>query len=268
MASNVGIRIGEVAERTGLTVRTIRYYEQLGLLAPTHDAGSGHRLFGAADLVRLHRISLLRRLGTPLARMGVALADPDGLAPAVAAHLDELDERMAALGRLRERVTSVEEALQSAQGTTDEELAALMQGVTEVDPGPLRRLTLLVYDDIEAAHDHLVTVFGFGPGTLSRDEAGVVHHGEIHVGDGVVWMHHASPAHGLASPRSLGASTHCMAVFVDDVDEHHRRAVAAGAEVVIAPRDMEYGVREYDARDIEGGLWSFMKPLTKEEPDE
>ncbi len=263
-----GIRIGEVAERTGLTVRTIRYYEQLGLLAPAYDTASGHRRFGAADLVRLHRISLLRRLGTPLARMAEALEDPAGLEPAVAAHLDELDQRMAALGRLRERVVSVEEALHSAAATSDEELAALLRGVTEIDPGPLRRLTLLVYDDIEAAHDHLVTVFGFGPGTLTRDETGVVHHGEIHVGDGVVWMHHASPAHGLASPRSLGASTHCMAVFVDDVGEHHRRAVAAGAEVVLAPRDMEYGVREYSARDIEGGLWSFMEPLTEEEHDE
>ncbi|MCW2756909.1 MAG: MerR family transcriptional regulator [Nocardioidaceae bacterium] len=262
------MKIGEVAERTGLAVRTIRYYEELGLLAPSYDASSGHRVYAAADLGRLHRVSLLRRLGTPLARMAEALDAPDGLAPAVAAHLAELDERMAALGRLRERVTSVEEALQSADATSDEELASLLQGVTELDPGPLRRLTLLVYDDIEAAHDHLVTVFGFGPGTLTRDESGVVHHGEIHVGDGVVWMHHASPLHGLASPRSLGASTHCMAVFVDDVDEHHRRAVAAGAEVVTPPRDMEYGVREYDARDIEGGLWSFMQPLTEGDTDE
>jgi uncharacterized glyoxalase superfamily protein PhnB len=55
-----------------------------------------------------------------------------------------------------------------------------------------------------------------------------------------------------------------MAVMVDDVDRHHERAVAAGATVVAAPRDMPYGVREYSARDLEGGLWSFMAPLGEE----
>ena len=55
-----------------------------------------------------------------------------------------------------------------------------------------------------------------------------------------------------------------MAVMVDDVDRHHDRALAAGATVVYPPRDMDYGVREYGARDLEGGLWSFMTPLGSE----
>ena len=53
----------------------------------------------------------------------------------------------------------------------------------------------------------------------------------------------------------------CTTIDVDDVEAHHRRAVAAGAEVVYAPTDMPYGVREYAARDAEGGLWSFMQAL-------
>jgi uncharacterized glyoxalase superfamily protein PhnB len=55
-----------------------------------------------------------------------------------------------------------------------------------------------------------------------------------------------------------------MAVIVDDVDTHHEKALAAGATVVYPPREMSYGVREYAARDLEGGLWSFMTPLTSE----
>jgi uncharacterized glyoxalase superfamily protein PhnB len=183
------------------------------------------------------------------------------MATAVQAHLGELDERLAALGRLRERVTAAAEAMSGTVEGEEERLLDLLAAMTEVDAGLVRRLTLLVYDDIEAAHDFLVTVFGFGPGTLTRDDIGAVVHGEVHVGDGVVWMHPASPVHRLASPASLGASSHCMAVFVDDVDEHHRRAFDAGAEVVSPPRDMPYGVREYDVRDHEGGLWSFMASL-------
>jgi DNA-binding transcriptional MerR regulator/uncharacterized glyoxalase superfamily protein PhnB len=256
------LKIGDVARRTGLTVRTLRYYEEIGLLAPAYDERSGHRLYSERELSRLYRVSLLRRLGTPLDRIGEALDGPgDAMASAVRAHLGELDARMASLGRLRERVTAAAEAMDAPEGLSEDRLLDLLSGMTEVDAGLVRRLTLLVYDDIEAAHDYLVTVFGLGPGVLTRDPTGAVVHGEVHVGDGVVWMHPASPAHRLASPASLGASTHCMAVFVDDVDTHHTRAVAAGAEIVSAPRDMPYGVREYDVRDSEGGLWSFMASL-------
>ena len=51
------------------------------------------------------------------------------------------------------------------------------------------------------------------------------------------------------------------AVMVDDVDAHYRYAKAQGAIVDYEPVDQCYGYREYSARDIEGGMWSFMKPL-------
>jgi MerR family transcriptional regulator, thiopeptide resistance regulator len=49
--------------------------------------------------------------------------------------------------------------------------------------------------------------------------------------------------------------------MVEDVDAHHKQAVGQGGEVVYPPTNMTYGYREYRARDPEGGLWSFMKPL-------
>jgi MerR family transcriptional regulator, thiopeptide resistance regulator len=65
----------------------------------------------------------------------------------------------------------------------------------------------------------------------------------------------------LASPRSLDASTAMVAVMVEDVDAHFRHAAEYGASIVYEPVDQPYGYREYSARDCEGGLWSFMKPL-------
>jgi uncharacterized glyoxalase superfamily protein PhnB len=56
-----------------------------------------------------------------------------------------------------------------------------------------------------------------------------------------------------------------MAVDVDDVDAHFERRVAAGADIAYEPTDMPYGVREYGARDSEGGLWSFMQPTDEEQ---
>ena len=124
-----------------------------------------------------------------------------------------------------------------------------------------RRISILVYSDLEAAYDFLVRVFGLGPGELTRDDEGNVVHGELHAGDGVVWLHPESPAFGLASPRSLGATTASMAVMVDDVDAHFRHASEQGAKIDYEPVDQPYGYREYSARDSEGALWSFMKPL-------
>ena len=49
--------------------------------------------------------------------------------------------------------------------------------------------------------------------------------------------------------------------MVDDVDAHFRDAVAHGAHIEYEPTDQPYGYREYGARDLEGGLGSFMKPI-------
>lgn len=254
-------KIGQVAERAGLTTRTLRYYEDLGLLTPSARLASGHRVYTGADLARLYRICLLRRLGMPLSDIAAELTDGGGrLTDTVDRHLNELDLRLAALGRHRERVLRVHASVQQGD-PTDEELLEVLGELPGLDAGLTQRVTLLVYEDIEAVHDHLVAVFGFGPGRITRDASGVVRHGELHVGDGVVWMHPPSAEAGLASPVSVGVATHCMAVMVSDADAHYERSVSAGARIVYPPREMDYGYREYAARDPEGGLWSFMTPL-------
>lgn len=53
------LKIGEVARRTGLTARTLRYYEEIGLLPPTGRLGGGHRVYTGDDLARLYRICVL-----------------------------------------------------------------------------------------------------------------------------------------------------------------------------------------------------------------
>src|SRR6266550_1203409 len=56
------MQIGEVAERTGLTPRTLRYWEEIGLLPPAERLEGGFRLYSAADLERLTRIVQLKKL--------------------------------------------------------------------------------------------------------------------------------------------------------------------------------------------------------------
>ncbi len=255
-------RIGELARRSGLTVRTLHYYEEIGLMPTPDRSPAGHRLFTQSHVERLYQIALLRRLGLPLTDIGSALDDDNwSLEEALRRHTAQLADRVATESRLQRRLTSMLAAAAADKPPTTSELLELTEEMIMLDPSAQQRISFLVYADIEGAFEYLVRVFDLGPGELTRDGDGRVVHGEIQAGDGVVWMHRESKEFGLASPATLGAATGGLAVIVDDVDAHHARAKAANADIDYEPMDQPYGYREYSVRDIEGGLWSFMKPL-------
>ena len=130
-----------------------------------------------------------------------------------------------------------------------------------LDTNIQRRISILVYRDMESAFDFLINVFGLGPGEVTRDDAGRIVHAEVQAGDGVIWLHPETGEFGLKSPLTVGASTGMIAVIVDDVDAHFRYASERGARIRYEPVDQDYGYREYGAFDSEDLLWSFMKPL-------
>jgi uncharacterized glyoxalase superfamily protein PhnB len=65
-----------------------------------------------------------------------------------------------------------------------------------------RVIPLLVYADIPAAHDFLVTAFGFQAGGVMRDAEGQPVHGEVRAGDATIWLHRVTAEHGLTSALS------------------------------------------------------------------
>lgn len=127
---------------------------------------------------------------------------------------------------------------------------------------PRRVIPVLVYEDIEAAHNFLVSALGLRAGRIARDDEGHVVHGEVYIGDEAVWLHRVTDEHSLVSPRSQEAASGGLAVDVDDVDAHYERARGAGARTESPPVDQPYGRREYGARDPEGHRWWFGTALT------
>ena len=119
-------------------------------------------------------------------------------------------------------------------------------------------IPVLIYEDIEAAHDHLVHVFGFVSDGIERAPDGTVVHGEVRLGDARIWLHRVSE--DLASPRTLTHLNSGLVVHVDDVDAHYTRLRDAGATIDREPEDQPYGQREYGARDLEGHHWWFATP--------
>src|SRR5215472_10534866 len=69
-------KVGALARATGLTVRTLHHYDEIGLLQPSARLAGGHRLYDADDVARLYRIIRLRQLGFPLSQ--VAEGDRSG----------------------------------------------------------------------------------------------------------------------------------------------------------------------------------------------
>ncbi|MGH3159778.1 MAG: MerR family transcriptional regulator [Streptosporangiaceae bacterium] len=260
--SEGGLKVGELARASGLSIRAVRYYDQIGLLTPSRRSPAGHRVYDDTDVRRLYRICLLRRAGLPLAEIGKALDEPGwDLRDAMAAHLELIDRQQAVGAALRRRLAAMLSATGTGSTPTTVQLLEALEDMSMLDDTLQRRISILVYDDIPAVHAWLMRVFGFGAGRLEHDDQGRCVHGEVQAGDGVIWLHQVSPRFGLASPKALGAATGTTAVMVEDVDAHHRRALDAGAEILYSPMDQPYGYREYSARDPEGGLWSFMKPL-------
>lgn len=104
------------------------------------------------------------------------------------------------------------------------------------------------YADAAAAIAFLENAFGFTTRQRYDADDGTVMHAELSHGDGVIMIGTAEGAtHG--SPGTY--------VVVADVDDHHAKAVAAGAEVVHGPQDTPFGTRRWRGRDREGHEWSF-----------
>jgi MerR family transcriptional regulator, thiopeptide resistance regulator len=255
-------KVGALAEATGLTVRALHHYDHIGLLTPSRRSAAGHRLYTADDVARLYRISLLRRLGFPLGQIASVLEDPQwNLSAAIARHLEHTQRRAAVAAQLCARLSRMAAELGRHEGPSPAQLLSTLEEMTMLDGAIHSTTSLLVYDNLEAAHEYLVRVYGLDAGPIERGPGGNVVHAEVRAGEQVIWLHPAGAAY--QSPGSLGAVTGMTVIAVDDADAHHARSVEAGAVIIEEPVDQPYGVREYGARDLEGQLWYFHSALDK-----
>jgi MerR family transcriptional regulator, thiopeptide resistance regulator len=126
--------IGELAAQTGLTVRTLHHYDEIGLARPSQRSSAGHRRYTAADVRRLHRIVALRGFGFALAEIGVLLDSP-GLAARelVERQLDQVKDRISRAERLRGRLEAVLLGFDAADSPSAGELVRLIEEMTAVE---------------------------------------------------------------------------------------------------------------------------------------
>jgi DNA-binding transcriptional MerR regulator len=105
--------IQEIAKAAGTTSRTLRHYDEIGLLAPARIGANGYRYYDEAALVRLQRILLLRELGLGLPAIAGVLDQEESAPHALRAHLGWLQQEQ---DRLARQIASVERTIGALEG--------------------------------------------------------------------------------------------------------------------------------------------------------
>lgn len=107
-------KVKEVAELTGVSIRTLHHYDRIGLLSPEHVTEAGYRQYSERDLETLQQILFFRELGFPLKNIGEILQSPEyDRAEALALQREALLEKRSRLDRM---IRTLENTIQDAKG--------------------------------------------------------------------------------------------------------------------------------------------------------
>ena len=131
-------KVGELAVRTGLTVRTLHHYDAIGLLCPSgrtgSNHGSGHRLYTAADVARLHQILCLKQLGFGLEQIKEYLTRADyDPRHVIRLHLEDVRRKAAELAELGDRLQGLAETLERADDVSPETFLETIEVMTMIE---------------------------------------------------------------------------------------------------------------------------------------
>jgi DNA-binding transcriptional MerR regulator len=156
------LKIGELAQRAGLTVRTLHHYDSIGLLQPSARSDAGYRLYNRDDVARLQQIQALRKFGMALADIGAYLASPASSPLAIIEQqLASLDSQIAEATRMREQLLRVRAQLANGEApelatwlTTLEQMTMYEKYFSNQD---LQQLRVFNSDTTQAQWRELVT---------------------------------------------------------------------------------------------------------------
>ncbi len=127
-------KVGELANRTGLSVRALHHYDAIGLLPPSLRTAAGHRRYARADVERLQQIQSLRSMGFSLDEVK-RLLDGAAFSPRhlVDVQLARIREQVALQTRLAERLTALGHHLDAAEVTSADDLCRIIEDMTTME---------------------------------------------------------------------------------------------------------------------------------------
>jgi DNA-binding transcriptional MerR regulator len=125
------LKVGELARRTGLTVRTLHHYDEIGLLKPSLHSEGGYRLYTAADIARLQRVVSLRQLGFALEEIRNCLDRP-GFSPleVIDLHVAKLREQVAWQQKLCQQLEAIAGRLRAVEEVSAPQFLRIIEEMT------------------------------------------------------------------------------------------------------------------------------------------
>jgi DNA-binding transcriptional MerR regulator len=128
------LKVGELAKRTGLTVRTLHHYDEVGLLKPSLHTEAGYRLYTRGDVARLQQVLSLRQLGFALEEIRDCLDRP-GFAPleVIRLHVTRLRQQIELQRKLCDRLEALVEQFRTAEEVPAEEFLQTIEAMTMIE---------------------------------------------------------------------------------------------------------------------------------------
>ena len=227
--------IRDVAKRTGLTSRALRFYEARGLLKPLRTY-SGRRFYGRGELERIQQILALKRAGLSLAQIGKLTASGKlDLGALVEAQLKIIEERRAELGEARALLLSIKSRIDRGEPVDAATFCSLIrEGDRIMQPEDWRRVTDRYFSDEEKAHwaEHPPQP-GFDQAEYSRKWKDLGDRVQAAIPKGPdspeahalydEWQQLLTPFKAVATPKMMAGATR----FYERMDEWHGDAPGA-----------------------------------------
>ena len=128
------MKVGELARRTGLTIRTLHHYDEIGLLRPSQHSEAGYRLYTADDVARLQQVLSLRQLGFSLEEVRDCLDRP-GFSPleTIRLHIGRLREQVQMQRELCEKLEAIAAHFRAAEEVSADEFLKVIERMTMIE---------------------------------------------------------------------------------------------------------------------------------------
>lgn len=122
-------KVGELAELTGLSIRTLRYYDQIKLFSPSEYTDSGHRRYAHTDLQKLHKILVLKQMGLSLEEVQglIAYEKNNSILDTIDKQIDRIHEDIKVQQQLLRQLQEVKGELVNKENISVEELTSLFE---------------------------------------------------------------------------------------------------------------------------------------------
>lgn len=133
-AARRGMKVGVLAKRTGVSVRTLHYYDEIGLLSPSGHTEVGHRLYTGSDIIRLQQIKSLQQLGFSLEEIRSCLGGRH-FSPleVVELHIAALTEQIEMQKGVMSRLQAIAASLRSAEEVSTEQFIKTIEEINKME---------------------------------------------------------------------------------------------------------------------------------------